>query len=298
MNTWTNDELQRIADAEELEIAPVRRNGELRRATPIWVVRAGDELYVRAAYGANQGWHGVARRSHRARIAAGGIERDVTVEDADRGSSTPSTPPTATSMAAATRRSSTRSPTPSTAPPPCGFCPSTPPDTRTPQPERSDMSKNDDVLVITGAGGIGQAIARRQGPGKHILFADISDDNQAAAAAALEDLGHRVSTQRVDVSSRESVHALAENAAELGNVTQVVHTAGVSPVQAPAATDPRRRPARHRAGARGVRPRDRPGRRRDRHLLDGRPHVPAVRSRAGARAGRTRRPTSCSPCRS
>src|SRR3954453_21700173 len=93
-----------------------------------------------------------------------------------------------------------------------------------------------DVLVITGAGGIGQAIARRQGPGKHILFADISEDNQAAAAAALEDLDHRVSTQRVDVSSRESVHALAEQAAELGNVTQVAHTAGVSPVQAPAAT--------------------------------------------------------------
>src|SRR3954470_15449749 len=103
-------------------------------------------------------------------------------------------------------------------------------------PKRSDMSTNDDVLVITGAGGIGQAIARRQGPGKHILFADISEDNQAAAAAALEDLGHRVSTRRVDVSSRESVHALAAKAAELGNVIQVVHTAGVSPVQAPAAT--------------------------------------------------------------
>ena len=84
MTNWTNDELQRLADAEELEIAPVRRNGELRRATPIWVVRAGDELYVRAAYGANKGWHGVARGSHRARIAAGGVERDVTVEDADR----------------------------------------------------------------------------------------------------------------------------------------------------------------------------------------------------------------------
>lgn len=98
------------------------------------------------------------------------------------------------------------------------------------------MSTTNDVLVITGAGGIGQAIARRQGPGKHILLADISEDNQAAAAAALEDLGHRVSTQRVDVSSRESVHALAEKAAELGNVTQVVHTAGVSPVQASAAT--------------------------------------------------------------
>jgi hypothetical protein len=66
-------------------MAPVRRNGDLRRATPIWVVRAGDDLYVRAAYGADQGWHGVARTSRRARIAAGGVERDVTVEDADSG---------------------------------------------------------------------------------------------------------------------------------------------------------------------------------------------------------------------
>ena len=93
---------------------------------------------------------------------------------------------------------------------------------------------NNDVLVITGAGGIGQAIARRQGPGKHILLADISDTALASAADALEDLGHQISTQRVDVSSRESVHALAQAAAELGHVVQVVHTAGVSPVQAPA----------------------------------------------------------------
>src|SRR4051794_23349199 len=97
------------------------------------------------------------------------------------------------------------------------------------------MTKND-VLVITGSGGIGQAIARRQGPGKHILFADISEENLASAATALEDLGHTVSTRRVDVASRDSVHALADAAAGLGAVVQVVHTAGVSPVQAPAAT--------------------------------------------------------------
>jgi len=83
MSAWTDDELRRIADAEELRISPVRRNGELRSATPIWVVRAGDELYVRGAYGANTGWHGVARTSRRARISAGGIERDVAIEDAD-----------------------------------------------------------------------------------------------------------------------------------------------------------------------------------------------------------------------
>jgi hypothetical protein len=85
MSAWTDDELRRIAEAEELQMAPVRRNGDLRRATPIWVVRAGDDLYVRAAYGANEGWHGVARSSRRARIGAGGVERDVTVEDADAG---------------------------------------------------------------------------------------------------------------------------------------------------------------------------------------------------------------------
>ncbi len=84
MTAWTDDDLRRIGDAQELEIAPVRRNGELRRATPIWVVRAGDDLYVRAAYGANNGWHGVARTSHQARIRAGGVVTDVTVEDADQ----------------------------------------------------------------------------------------------------------------------------------------------------------------------------------------------------------------------
>ena len=81
MAAWTDDELHRIGAAQELEIAPVRRNGELRRATPIWVVRAGDDVYVRAAYGANKGWHGVARTSHRARIRAGGFEKDVTIDD-------------------------------------------------------------------------------------------------------------------------------------------------------------------------------------------------------------------------
>jgi hypothetical protein len=61
----------------------VRRDGTLRRRTPIWVVRAGDDLYVRAAYGPGSGWHGVARASGQARITAGGVDRDVTIEDAD-----------------------------------------------------------------------------------------------------------------------------------------------------------------------------------------------------------------------
>ena len=83
MSAWTTDELRRVAGADELEIAPVRRSGELRRPTPIWAVQVDDALYVRAAYTPDEGWHGVARTSGRARISAGGVERDVSVEDAE-----------------------------------------------------------------------------------------------------------------------------------------------------------------------------------------------------------------------
>ena len=83
MGAWTEDELRRIGAAEELEIAPVGRDGALRAPRPIWVVRAGDGLYVRAAYGTGSGWHRLARTSGRARISAGGLEQDVAVEDAD-----------------------------------------------------------------------------------------------------------------------------------------------------------------------------------------------------------------------
>jgi hypothetical protein len=78
---WTDDELRSSDRADELAIAAVRRNGQLRRATPIWVVRVGDDVYVRAAYGSGSGWYGVARGSGQAHIRAGGIERDVAVED-------------------------------------------------------------------------------------------------------------------------------------------------------------------------------------------------------------------------
>ena len=66
MAAWTSDELSRIEAAEELEIAPRRQDGTLRRPVPIWVVRPGDGLYVRAAYGAGSGWHRVARSTARA----------------------------------------------------------------------------------------------------------------------------------------------------------------------------------------------------------------------------------------
>lgn len=90
------------------------------------------------------------------------------------------------------------------------------------------------VVTIIGAGGIGLAIARRQGFGKSILLADISENALTAAAESLTVTGYTIVTQRVDVSSRESVHALAQAACDLGNVAQVAMTAGLSPNMAPA----------------------------------------------------------------
>ena len=89
-----------------------------------------------------------------------------------------------------------------------------------------------DVVVVIGAGQIGQAIARRVSAGKHVVLADLRQENADAAAEVLRNAGFDVSTATVDVSSRESVHALVETATALGDVTGVIHAAGVSPSQA------------------------------------------------------------------
>jgi NAD(P)-dependent dehydrogenase (short-subunit alcohol dehydrogenase family) len=91
------------------------------------------------------------------------------------------------------------------------------------------------VVVLIGAGSIGQAIARRVGAGKKVLLADIRQENADAAALVLSNAGFDVSTATVDVSSRTSVHALVQTAIKLGDVTGVIHAAGVSPSQAPPA---------------------------------------------------------------
>jgi NAD(P)-dependent dehydrogenase (short-subunit alcohol dehydrogenase family) len=92
------------------------------------------------------------------------------------------------------------------------------------------------VIVVIGAGSIGQAIARRVSAGKHVLLADLRQETSDAAAKVLSDAGFEVSTVTVDVSSRESVHALVQTATALGDVTGVIHAAGVSPTQASPAT--------------------------------------------------------------
>jgi NAD(P)-dependent dehydrogenase (short-subunit alcohol dehydrogenase family) len=92
------------------------------------------------------------------------------------------------------------------------------------------------VIVVIGAGSIGQAIARRVGTGKHVLLADLRQETADAAAKVMSDAGFVVSTTTVDVSSRESVEALIAKAAGLGDVFGMIHAAGVSPSQAPPET--------------------------------------------------------------
>ena len=89
-----------------------------------------------------------------------------------------------------------------------------------------------DVIVVIGAGQIGQAIARRVSVGKHVLLADRNEANANAAADVMTNAGYDVSVATVDVASRETVHALVENAARIGDVAGLIHAAGVSPSQA------------------------------------------------------------------
>ena len=92
------------------------------------------------------------------------------------------------------------------------------------------------VIVVIGPGQIGQAIARRVGVGKHVLLADMRQENANAAAEVLGNAGYEVSVATVDASSREAVHALVERATGIGEVTGLIHAAGVSPSQASPAT--------------------------------------------------------------
>ena len=98
------------------------------------------------------------------------------------------------------------------------------------------MKNTRNVIVVIGAGSIGQAIARRVSAGKHVVLADLRQENADTAAKVLLDAGFEVTTAVVDVSSRESVQALVQLATTIGEVTAVIHAAGVSPSQAPVST--------------------------------------------------------------
>ena len=84
MTTWTSDELNRIGRAEELQIASLRSDGTLRNPVTIWVVRVGDDLYVRSVNGRNSAWFRGVQTRYEGHIRAGGVDKDVTfVEESD-----------------------------------------------------------------------------------------------------------------------------------------------------------------------------------------------------------------------
>jgi hypothetical protein len=80
MTAWTPDELTRIGGADELEVASYRPDGTLRPAVTIWAVRAGDDVYIRSAYGPGNGWFRRAQASGTGHVRAGGVDEDVRFE--------------------------------------------------------------------------------------------------------------------------------------------------------------------------------------------------------------------------
>lgn len=90
-----------------------------------------------------------------------------------------------------------------------------------------------DVVVLVSAGSIGQAIARRVGAGKHIVLADLHQENLDAAAKTLSDAGFETSTIMVDISSRDSIKELIIHAQNFGKIMHFINAAGVSPSQVP-----------------------------------------------------------------
>lgn len=94
------------------------------------------------------------------------------------------------------------------------------------------MKGSKEVLVLIGAGSIGQAIARRVSTAKHILISDIKIENAEQAAKTLSEAGFEVSTSIVDVASSSSVYELISKAKSIGSIVGLIHAAGVSPSQA------------------------------------------------------------------
>ena len=83
MSAWTGDELDALAAAEEVQIAPRRRDGTLRNPVTVWTVRLGDDLYVRSVRGRDGAWFRGIQETHSGRIRGGRVEKDVSFVDAD-----------------------------------------------------------------------------------------------------------------------------------------------------------------------------------------------------------------------
>jgi hypothetical protein len=83
MAAWASDELDKIAAADELELASAKRDGTLRKPVTIWVVRHGDDLYVRSWRGRTATWVRGSQDRHEGHIRAGGVAKDVVFTEVD-----------------------------------------------------------------------------------------------------------------------------------------------------------------------------------------------------------------------
>jgi len=83
MHGWTSEELDRIGSAEELQLASLRQDGSLRRPVTIWVVRRGEDLYVRSVRGSAGRWFRGVQDRHEGRVSAGGVDKDVEFVEVD-----------------------------------------------------------------------------------------------------------------------------------------------------------------------------------------------------------------------
>jgi len=83
MTAWKNDELTKFGAAEEIQIAPLRRDGTPGKPVTVWVVRHGDDLYARSVRGRSGHWFRGIQERHEGRIRAGRVQHDVTFVDAD-----------------------------------------------------------------------------------------------------------------------------------------------------------------------------------------------------------------------
>lgn len=93
------------------------------------------------------------------------------------------------------------------------------------------MNKKD-VMILTGAGQIGMAIARRMGYGKKIILGDKKIENANSIAKTMNDAGYDVEAIEMDLADRESILNLIEKAKGYGDIKMLVNAAGVSPSQA------------------------------------------------------------------
>lgn len=99
--------------------------------------------------------------------------------------------------------------------------------------KEDETTMKKDVMILTGAGQIGMAIARRMGYGKKIVIGDKNPDHAKDITEIMKDAGFDAEAVEMDLSSRASIQSLIEKAQQYGEITMLVNAAGVSPSQAP-----------------------------------------------------------------